>query len=63
MQRECREIPSLPTIILLPVLGRDDSFIRGANNVDIISFGNDVKERDDIYGHNGKYSYEYRQYF
>ena len=41
MQRECREIPSLPTIKLLPVLGRDDSFIRGANNVDIICCGND----------------------
>lgn len=52
MQRECRESPSLPTIKLLPVLGRDDSFIRGANNVDIISFGKDIKECDDIYGHN-----------
>lgn len=52
MQRECREIPSLPTIKLLPVLGRDDSFIRGANNVDIICCGKDIKERDNIYGHN-----------
>lgn len=43
MQRECRESPSLPTIKLLPVLGREDSFIRGANNVDIISCGIDVR--------------------
>lgn len=53
----------MPTIKLLPVLGRDDNFIRGANNVDIISCGIDVKECNNSYVYDCKYSYEQGRYF